>query len=170
MKKLLTLLSLFALLFSQSVFAQSKLKIGHINSSELLMAMPERDGAQQALIAYATNLEQQLQIMNKEFETKYLEYLEKQSSMSPLIQQTKQKELQKLQNRILEFQESAQDDLRNKENELSQPLLNKAKKAIEEIAQEKGYTYILDISAGMVLYFEDNDDILHLVKKKLGIK
>lgn len=150
--------------------AQSKLKIGHINSSELLQVMPGKDSAQQALIAYANTLEQQLAMMTKEFETKYQDYLDKESGMTLIVKNAKQKELTDLQNRILEFQEIAQDDLKEKEAELIAPLLRRAQDAIQAVAKEKGYTYILDTSSGSVLFFEDTDDIMVFVKKKLGIE
>jgi outer membrane protein len=149
---------------------QSKIKVGHINSSELLQMMPGKDTAQQALIAYANTLEQQLSMMSREFETKYQDYLDNESKMTQIIKNAKQKELTELQNRILEFQEIAQEDLKEKETELIAPLLKMAQDAIQIIAKEKGYTYILDTSSGAVLYFEDADDILPFVKKKLGIE
>ena len=41
------------------------------------------------------------------------------------------------------------------------------KKAIEAVAKENSYKYVLDTSTGNVLYSEPADDILPLVKKKL---
>jgi outer membrane protein len=161
---------LFFLTGLSNVQAQSKLKVGHINSSELLQMMPGKDSAQQALIAFATDLENQLKMMNQEFEVKYQDYLANETKMTQIIKNAKQKELTDLQNRIMEFQEDAQLELQNKEAELVSPLLKKAQDAISAVAKEKGYTYILDTSAGSVLYFEDADDIMPFVKKKLGIE
>ena len=45
--------------------------------------------------------------------------------------------------------------------------MEKAKKAIEAVAKENGYKYVLDTSAGNVLYSEASEDILLAVKKKL---
>ena len=56
-----------------------------------------------------------------------------------------------------------------KEQELLQPLIERAKTAINEVAKEKGYTYILDTGTGVVVFFDDTDDITPFVKKKLGI-
>jgi outer membrane protein len=44
-----------------------------------------------------------------------------------------------------------------------------AKKAIEQVAKENGYTYIFDTSVGAVLYWEESDNVLSLVKKKLNL-
>ena len=43
--------------------------------------------------------------------------------------------------------------------------------AIKEVGKENGFTYVFDLSAGGILYFADNtEDILPLVKKKLGLQ
>jgi len=111
-----------------------------------------------------------LKNMQSELETKYADYTVNEKTYSELIKTTKQKELQDLNDRIQTFQSTAQEDWQNKENELLTPLFNKAKKGIEDVAKENGYTYIFDTSGGVLLYFEPTDDIAPLVKKKLGIK
>ena len=64
---------------------------------------------------------------------------------------------------------NCQTYLEAKEQELIEPILTKAKKAIEEVAKENGYTYIFDTSIGAVLYWEEGDNVLNLVKKKLKL-
>ena len=164
------ILVLVAFLFTSSVFAQNKSKFGHINSADLLKVMPGRDSIQKVVDAYLLTLQTQLKNMQSELETKYADYTFNEKTYSELIKTTKQKELQDLNDRIQTFQSTAQEDWQNKENELLTPLINKAKKGIEDVAKENGYTYIFDTSAGVLLYFEPTDDIAPLVKKKLGIK
>lgn len=167
--KSILIIALFLASTSTS-FAQQKIKIGHINSAELLQMMPGKDSAQKVLVDYAAELEKQLALMTTEFETKYQDYLANETKMTEIVKKSKQQELTDLQNRILEFQESAQTDLQNKEAELVAPLLEKAQNAIDEVAKENGYTYILDTSTGTLLFYQDSDDIMPLVKKKLGIQ
>jgi outer membrane protein len=59
--------------------------------------------------------------------------------------------------------------LQKKQNELLEPMVKKAKKAIEDVAKESGYKQVLDTSSGSVLYNDPADDILNLVKKKLNL-
>jgi len=172
MKKIIQIFAI-ALILTLSInqaSAQTKLKIGHVNSTELLQMMPGKDSAQQALTIYAAELEQQLQVMTKEFESKYQEYQALQTKWTEIVRKSKETELVDLQNRIVDFQETAQEELQGKEAELISPLLKKAQNAINEVAKEKGFNYILDTSAGSVLYFDDGEDIMPLVKKKLGIE
>jgi outer membrane protein len=170
MKKLFVFVFTIALIIGvQSVQAQTKIKLGHIDSNELMAMMPGRDSAQKVLEAYAKSLEEQLKVMSAEFETKYADYQAREKDYLEPIKQAKQKELVDLQNRITDFQTQAQDLLSEKEAELVQPLIDKAKKAIADVAIEKGYTYIFDIGVGALLYYQDSDDIMPFVKAKLGI-
>ena len=91
--------------------------------------------------------------------------------MSDVIRASKEQELQELQQRIQNFQQLAVDNLRSTEQELFQPIMDKALNAIKEVGKENGFTYVFDLSAGGILYFADNtEDILPLVKKKLGLQ
>jgi outer membrane protein len=156
------------LLFNVGVFAQKAQKLGHINSNELLMAMPERTKIQKDLEDYAKQLQSQLQTMEAEWQGKVQDFKAKEGQMTELIRNTKVKEITDLEQRIQDFQETAQKDLQNKEGELLQPLIDKAKKAIEDVAKENGFTYILDSSVGVLLYTA-GEDILPLVKKSLKL-
>ena len=92
----------------------------------------------------------------------------KESQMSDLIKKTKQSELQDKGARIEEFQKNAQLRLQESEKALLTPIIDRAKEAIRDVAKENGYTYIFDSAVGVTLY-EGGDDILPLVKKKLGL-
>ena len=154
---------------SIAMFAQKSPKIGHINSNDLLTAMPERATVQKELEAHADQLRATLDAMRKEYETKVTEFQSKQDVMTDIIKKTKIKEITDLEKRITEFQQTAEEDLQKKEQSLLQPIIDKAKDAINAVAKENGYTYILDSSVGVVLYSVEGDDILPMVKKKLVI-
>lgn len=160
---------LFFVGFTTVTFAQVKQKFGHIDSNELLKLMPGRDSATAKITAYAKTLENQLKGMQNELETKYQDYLSMEPNLTDLIKQTKQKELQDIQTRIEAFQQSAQDDLEKKQNEILKPIIDKAKAAIEKVSKENQYTYIFDAGMGVLLYSEPTLDILPLVKKELGL-
>jgi len=168
MKKILLLL---AIVLSVTSFAQKSQKMGHINSNELLMMMPENQQAQKALQQHSRELEDQSAAMQAELEQKYNDYLAKKDSLSPLIQRTRETELQDLNQRIQAFQQTAQKDLQAKQQELLKPIIEKARNAIREVAKENGYTYVFDTGTGALVYWpEDSEDLLPLVKTKLGIQ
>lgn len=151
-------------------FGQVNAKLGYIDSNELLEMMPGKDSIQRVLQDYGKMLENQLQAMYAEYQTKVQDYQANSATMSDIIRQTKEKELADLETRIQTFQQQADTDLQNKQVELLQPLLDKAKNAITAVAKENGYTYIMDVGTGAFLYYETGDNILPKVKAKLGLQ
>lgn len=157
------------LMIGMTVLDAQAQKFGHINSNELLSLMPERAKATAEVEIFAKQLENQLKTMSAEYDSKLQDYQSKEGIMTGPIKQTRLKELLDLEQRIRDFQLTAQQSLQKKETELLTPLIDKAKNAIEEVAKKNGYTYIFDTSVGFILYFKDGDDIMPLVKKKLGL-
>jgi len=157
------------LLIASFGYSQATLKLGHIDSNQILTLMPETDSLQQELKNYADYLDQQMSDMAMEYQKKVTDYQENAATMSDLIRQTKEKEITDLQARIQAFQQSADQDLSNKQAELFNPLIEKVKNAIDEVGRENGYNYIFDVGTGAILFYEKGDDVLPLVKKKLGI-
>jgi len=158
--------ALVAIMIGSAASAQ---KIGHLRLDSLINMMPESKDARQKGTEYYNKLEDQVKVMTGELQSKYEDYQKQAPTMSDLIKQTKEKELQDLQKRIQDFQQQAQSDLQKKNDELSKPIYEKANKAIAAVAKENGYKYILDSSLGVVLFSEPTDDVITLVMKKLGI-
>ena len=102
MKKGLIVALVALLAFSGSAMAQKNIKLGHINSNELMQIMPGRDSAQAALQKEVEALQAELETMNKEFETKYNDYVAKRDQLSELIRKTKESDLQSMRARIEE--------------------------------------------------------------------
>lgn len=154
--------------FSMNVQAQAGQKIGHVDFQELMSIMPGQDSINKALESYVGGLEAQLQAMQSEYESKINAYQANQATMSEIIRQTKEKEIVDLQQRIEAFNQQAQYEIQNKQVELSQPLIKKAQRAIESVAKENGFTYIINGNEQILLY-KSGTDILPMVKKKLGL-
>lgn len=165
MKKI-TLLTLLCVLTLSSI-AQNK--FGYIDSQELLMLMPERKTAETEVQEFAKSLEAQLGSMTAEYQQSVQEYQANESTYTDLVKQDKVAEITGLEQRIQAFQQNAQQSLQVKEQELLEPILSKARTAIEDVAKEGNYTYIFDKSIGSILYAKESENILSLVKKKLGL-
>jgi outer membrane protein len=174
MRKYFKICLLVVSLFSVTLAnGQQKLKIGHINSQELLAAMPQSDSAQKKLEAIAQEHENLLDEMTVEFNKKLDTYRKasETGTLSDLAKTTKEAELQDLQTRIQTFQQTAQEDLQQKRVELFTPIQDAAIKAVNAVAEENGFTYIFDTGMGAVVYSSpDALDIMPLVKAKLGLK
>ncbi|MCB0820041.1 MAG: OmpH family outer membrane protein [Bacteroidetes bacterium] len=162
--------SLLAVLMLQTAtFAQSKNKFGHVNSAELLSLMPERKVAAAEMDSITQSVQKQLEEMMNEYRAKQEKYVAESPKMSELLKKDKEEELNSLANRIQNFQQQAQSTLEDEEQRLINPIIDKAKKAIEDVAKENGYTYIFDTSVGALIFWEESDNILNLVKKKLNL-
>jgi outer membrane protein len=173
MKNILKVLvaSAFILYSCYTLKSQDQLKLGHINSQELFDAMPEKDTAQKKLENIAKEIENTLEELQVEYNKKLDNYQQNVNTMSDLIRTTKENELQDLLQRIQQFQVQAEQDLARQRSELFLPIQEKALKAINEVAEEHGFTYVFDMSVGVVLFASDStQDILPLVKVKLGLE
>jgi len=164
-----TVLLLALMVAATTAWSQSNLKIGYIDSQALIELMPEKDTVESQLIAYQRSLEDQIGAMYLEYQNKVADYTNNMDGMSTIIKQTKEREIADLETRITEFQASAEQDFARKQQELYDPLVNKAKDAINSVAKANGFTYILDISMGVVLFYEGGEDILPLVRANLGL-
>lgn len=148
-----------------------ELIVAHINTVEILQAMPETTKADQELATYGEEMENQIKSMVEEYQRKVQEYEAKQDSLSDLMKTTKYNEIMDMQNRIQMFQENAEKEYANKRASLYAPVLEKLQKAVGAVTREQGYTYMMDISTGAVVYIGDDAiDATPLVKKKLGLK
>jgi outer membrane protein len=168
MKKMKKILILSILcLFAVNSYSQNKL--GYIDSQELLLLMPERKTAEEEVQTFAKSLESQLQAMTAEYQQSVQEYQSNESTYTDLVKQDKVTEITGLEQRIQSFQQNAQQALQAKEQELLEPILQKARTAIEDVASEGNYTYIFDKSVGSILFAKESENILQLVKKKLNL-
>jgi outer membrane protein len=167
MKKVVLFLAC-SLFIGGVAFGQNKL--GYIDSRELLSLMPEVKKADSNLQAYQKSYQDQLEDMGKEYQKKVQDFQAQEKTMTDAMKEVKVKEIQQLEERIQSTQQSAQDKIAKKKEELFSPILDKADKAIKEVAKANSYDYVFDASAGALLYAKDGDNILPLVKTKLGIK
>jgi len=170
MKKVINLFLVSTILFACMPANSQDLKFGHINSQELLTSMPESDSAQATIEKLAGDYEQQIEEMRVELNKKYDDYLTNRDSYTDLIRQTKEADITEMQQRIANFEQVAQQDLQQQQQQLIQPVLEKANNAIKEVAEENGFLYIFDVSRGNPVFFSDKSiDILSLVRTKLGL-
>jgi len=172
MRHFLSVITFSLLLFVGASASAQTLKFGHIDFQGLIQSMPEREVAQKAMAKLQADLESQLSVMQKEYQTKGQEYvaLVKQSTLTDAVRQAKEADIQSLQERITTFQQQAQENLQKEESKQFQPVVEKARKAIGEVAKEQGMLYVFEVNN--VLYFNpaQSTDMMPLVKTKLGLK
>ena len=134
MKKITSIVLVAITCLTSTLFAQDK--FGHIHSEQLLMIMPETADADKAIQEYSQMLETQLQAMYGEYQTKAGEFQTNEGLMTDIVKEAKIKEIQDLELRIQQFQQTSQESIQQKRNEVLSPLLEKAQNAINEVAKD----------------------------------
>ncbi|MBQ8367237.1 MAG: OmpH family outer membrane protein [Alistipes sp.] len=174
MKNFLKLtLAVVLMLSTTTVFAQ---KFGRVDLAAIVTNMPEFKEAQTNLEAYGKDLQDQLEQIQVEFNTKYAEYEKNVGTYTDAVRQLKEAELQQLQQRFTDFQQIAQQDMQKKEADVMNPIYDKANEAVKKVASEGGYLAIFSTTqdqpaAAGLAYFDAAalTDITAAVKTELGI-
>ncbi len=168
MKQLKTLLLATALCFGVINLTQAQSKVAHINTQELISAMPEMKAAQAELEALSKTYQTDIQSSVTEFQTLLKQYESEASSKTEEENAKRGQEIQEKQQRIQQFQADAQKDLQKKEIDLLRPITEKAKSAILKVSRAQGFHYVLDTAQGNTI-LADGKNLLDDVKKELGI-
>jgi outer membrane protein len=170
MKNFIAILAvIFVMAMPTTLSAQNK--FGHINAQELLVSLPSYKTAETQLQAFAKKLQDAYMKMQEDYNKLYAEFEKMQqdkATLKPLLE-AKYAEIVDLEKRMQKIEQSSEQQLVEKQAELLKPLEDQIMTAIKTVAKEGGYTYIFDSSAGSLLYSPDGDNIMPLVKKKLGI-
>lgn len=156
--------------FPVTMMAQ-ELKLGHVNSQEILMAMPEMATIEKTLDDLQTEWENTIVKSREEYMSKIKDFQEKQATMPESIKQARQSEIIDIEQRLSTLNQTASQDLQQKQQELLVPVIEKIRKAISEVGAENKFTYIFDLATQSILFeAQGANDATPLVKAKLGIK
>jgi outer membrane protein len=156
--------ALLALLVAGASSAAAQQKFAYINSQTLLQQAPGRAEAeaqfQRELQAYQTEVKR----MGDSLKTMVDAYEKEQLVMSPAAKEAKQKEIagkeQEYQQRTAELERKAAA----REDELTRPILENIRKAIEAVRAQEGYAFIFDVAAnGSVVAVDKNLEVSNVV-------
>lgn len=150
------------------VNSDDSLKIGIFNSQEVIKKMPEYNTAMSELENINLRYQKEIKILQNEFENKYKEYL---SISDTEIKKIKEDELLRIQQSMQEFSTHAENSIKEKQQELFNPIINKINLAVKKIGDDNNFTYIIDSSVGVVPYIStDAEDIFPLLKQALNLE
>jgi outer membrane protein len=169
MKKIMTILFGTGLIsISMVAFSQTTLKIGHVDIAEILAVLPERDSAAAVIAKETKEIQSTYNDMTAVYNKLLDDYEKGQSTYSVFVKKNKESELLDKEKRLQEFEQNSSANLQKRNSELIQPIIDKILKAIDKVADEKGFTYIFDVSKGSVVYTsKDSQNINPLVLKIL---
>ncbi len=170
MKRVLKVALVAAMVMAVGV--ASAQKMARVNVQALVGAMPEITKMQSDLEAFRNDLAANLETMQVELNNKIADFQRNEATMNESIKNLKQKEMQDLNQRMVQFEQTAMQDIQRKQSELLEPILKRAQDAIAEVAKTGEYVVVYDESGGALAYFDESKvtDITAAVRIKLDIK
>lgn len=165
MKQFKTLV-IAALVFAagnQAMNAQAK--TAHVDVSDLMTKMPAMLEAQKQLEKLSGTYDTEYKTMVEEYQNKLKKYEQEATTVTEAVNETRSKEVQDMQKRIVDYRDNAQKELQQKESDIVKPIMDKVKASIQKVGKAKGYQYVLN-SEGLLL--ADGPNITADVKKDLG--
>lgn len=169
MKQFKTLLFAAALFIGATSYTQAQSKVAHINTQDLIQAMPEMAAAQSEMEKLGKTYEADIKAMATEYQNKMKQYEAEASTKTDEENQKRLVEVQTMQQNIQAYQNTAQQEMQKKEVALLKPITEKAKAAILKVARAQGFEYVLDSTQGGGVIMADGKNLLDDVKKELGI-
>ena len=156
-----------------SAHSQDVQKVGYADWDYIFGAMPEFKQIDTQLKTHGDQLQSQIQAKTKELEDKLKAFQALPKTTDELILADKQRELQRLDDGLRQFNEDAQKSYELKRQQLMDPVFSKVGKAIEQVAKENGYSFILNprlmTGGDILLHTDPKFDISELVLKKMGV-
>ena len=168
-------LVLFAMLGLITVVSHAQTastKVGYADVDYIFSQMPESKQIDADLKSLQSQLKNQIDTKYQDFQKKLADYQANLNTMIDAVRANTERELQQMQQNIEKLQQDAQTTVQTKNTQLMEPVFKKVGKAIEDVAKENGYTFILSQQIGgldVILYGDEKMDISDLVLKKLGV-
>lgn len=168
MKHLKTLLFAAILFVGTTNVATAQSKVAHINTTELVQAMPEMKAAQAEIEKLSKTYDAEYKAQVTTLQNKVTQYRAEVDTKTEEENTKRAQEVQQIEQGIREYQAGAQEDLGKKEAALLKPIFEKAKAAIEKVAAAQGFDYVLDSTQGGGVLVYTGKDLLADVKAELG--
>jgi len=166
MKNIKTIL-VAIVLFTTGFISQAQ--VAHINSEELVAMMPDTKAMQDQMKVLGQGYDTEYKAQASALKAKLQKYQTESATKTNEENEKRQQEVAEIQQKLQLYLRTAQEELQKKEFDLLKPIIEKAQKAIQDVAKEKGVKYVLDSSPGKGLIVFDGEDLLPAVKAKLGM-
>ena len=143
-------------------------KMGHIDFEKLVAEMPETKKLGLDMEKLGKTYQDEVEGMAKKLDAKMKKYTQEQNTQTKEINEIRAKEVQQENARYEQLRQTAYQDMQKKKAEGLQPIIEKAQKAIQDVAASKGILYVLDATVGKGLLVKKGEDLFAAVKAKLG--
>ena len=146
-------------------------QFGHVNSQEVIQAMPEFAKARADIEALTKQYEADLKSMQDELQKKGEAFEKEQATLPENIKQRRQTELNEMYQKIQQSYQDRQQALAKEQQDKMQAITSKVIKAIEQVGKTGNYVLVMDIASGIPYISTTlSTDVTAQVKTKLGLK
>ena len=174
MKKLAVVLLTMGIFVS---IASAQMKVGYINSDQILLEYEEAIDAMSKLEAENKRLQEDFQKMQTRFMGLQEEFEKKKFVATDTWKTQKQQELEKLAMDIQNYQMEKfgpQGEIYKKESEYLGPVLEKINVILKRVGEEGAYDYVMDGAKGVIVFANPKHDltntVLYELRKSAGSK
>ena len=151
--------------------ANAQAKFGHVNTQEIIQAMPEYNTAKAEIDKLTSQYEADLKAMQDELQKKADAFDKEQATLPDNIKQRRQTELQEMYQKIQQSYQDNQQALQKASSEKMQAITAKVLDAIKAVGQAGDFVIINEINAGIPYISTTlSTDVTAQVKTKLGLK
>ena len=151
--------------------ANAQAKFGHVNTQEIIQAMPEYATAKAEIDKLTSQYEADLKAMQDELQKKADAFDKEQATLPDNIKQRRQTELQEMYQKIQQSYQDNQQALQKASSEKMQAITAKVLDAIKAVGQSGDFVIINEINAGIPYISTTlSTDVTAQVKTKLGLK
>ena len=144
------------------------LRIGYINSQEILATSSEAAAAQQQFDQEMQRFQAEVQQLEDEITGMQQRLQQQQLTLSPEARANREQQIQmkltEYQTRTGELQQLAQQ----RQQELVQPVMDRITAIIETMREEGQYSLILDVAAGSIISADSTLDLTPEVIRRIG--
>ena len=165
MKQVKTLLIAVTMFIAGNQVINAQSKTAHVEVGEIMAKMPAMLEAQKQLEKLSGTYDTEYKSMVEEYQNKLKKYEQEATTVTDAVNETRSKEVQDRQKRIVDYRDNAQKELQQKESEIVKPIMEKVKASIAKVGKAKGFQYVLN-SEGLLL--ADGPNLTADVKKDLG--
>lgn len=162
--KTIVLVAVFTLGFTT---LEAQTKVAHINTEALVAMMPATKALQAKLEKIGKTYDDQMKAKETELKAKFEKYNAEFESQTEATNAARTKEVQLEAQKMEQFKAEAMRDLQRQEQEGLKPILEAAQAAIDAVAAEQGFDYVLNVA---MLVVAKGKDLLPDVKAKLGVQ
>lgn len=123
------------------------LKVAFINSRQILQATPGYATAESTFTRELTGYKAEIQKLQQQLDSAVNAFDQQSIALSPAAKQSKQHELQQMQQRMEQRNTEIQTRMQQREQELLQPIQDRVNGIIQGIRAETNYAFIFDADA-----------------------